>query len=208
MSVSTERGYMLVDMIMGLLLFGLVIVSIYHVFMPVFGLSRGANDRLSAQQDIRLAVDRVGRLLHETTLAFGRIRVYGMEEGCTGPYEGCIAFVSARSACAGPFHLLNGAPDWQATVYIWRDVASNELRSRCDSTRTFPVPQWPPAILDPFTVIGTNVSLASFVLQPAGSPDPTSIAVVVRERTAVAPGPGRLRPVDLFLRAVFSPENR
>src|SRR5207245_9530608 len=98
-----------------LVLFGLVVIAIYQVLLPAFALSRTANDRLAVQQDARMAIDRMTRPFHETTLAPGRIRVYSAGAGCAGGYEACIGLVTARSdGCAGPFHLLNGAPDWQA----------------------------------------------------------------------------------------------
>ena len=205
---SLERGYVLVDVIMSLVLLGLVIASIYQVLTPVLGFSREANDRLSAQQDIRLAIDSVAGQLHETTLASGRLTVYPAEAGCSGAYDGCIGFVTARSdACRGRFQLRNGAPDWQATIYIWRDVASDQLRSRCDPTATFPVSQWPPPTVAPFAVVGRHITMVSFALQPNGSPNPTSVAIALRERTPTAPR-FRALATDLFMQTVFVPENR
>jgi len=209
MARRREAGYAMVDVIMGLVLFGLVIVAVYQVFLPAFALSRSGNDRLAAQQDIRLAVDRVARQLHETTLAVGRIRVYPPAAGCTAGYEGCIGFVSARRGdCTGPFQLRGGAPDWQATIYIWRDTAANELRWRCDRSSGFPAAHWPPPSLAPYTVIGRQVAAASFALEPAGSENPMAVEIALREQ----PPAGARRPValrsELFRSTVFAPENR
>src|SRR5262249_39234996 len=156
---SRESGYLLVDMIVGLSLFGFVLLAIYYVYGPTFALNQRIDSRLSAQQDVRLALDRVARSLRETTTAPGRLKVYTDESGCTGGYQGWIGFVPPRGGdeCRGTFRLIDGAPDWQATLYLWRDTASNELRLSCDRESTFPVDKWPPRTLNPFVVIGTHV---------------------------------------------------
>lgn len=202
-----DGGYAVVDVIMGLVLLGLVIVTVYRVFLPAFTLSRSGNDRLAAQQDIRLAIDRVARQLHETTLAVGRVRIYSPAGGCTEAYEGCIGFVTARrDHCTGVFQLRGGAPDWQATIYIWRDTAANELRWRCDARSSFPAVQWPPPSLAPYVVIGRRVVAATFRLEPAGSQNPTAVGIALRERS------GGLSPAgggsEFFRSTVFAPENR
>ncbi len=197
-------GYLLVDVIVGLALFSFVLLAIYYLYGPTFALSRDINDRLSAQQDVRLALDRVARALHETTPAVGRVRVYTPAAGCGGAYEGCLGFVTARAAnCTGTFQLIDGAPNWQATLYLWRDVASNELRLRCDPSTTFPAVTWPPRTLEPYAVIGTHVVTASATLQPAGSARPTSIAIVLQEQV-----PTSLRRSQLFNETIFLPQNR
>ncbi len=200
-----DAGYAIVDVVMGLVLFGLVIVAIYQIFIPAFALSHHINGRLAAQQDVRLAVDRVARQLHETTLDVGRLRVYSADAGCVGAYQGCIGFVTAHSACSGPFTLLNGAPDWQATIYIWRDTATNELRTRCNPAAAFPATQWPP-ILAPYAVIGRQVVAASFTLLPEGSPQPTAIAMALEEQIATGSRQGLQN--TFFNQTVFVPENR
>src|SRR3989441_10545496 len=109
---STSAGYSLIDITVALMLLGIVFLSIYALYRPTFVLSRDIGGRLAAQQDIRLALDRLARALHETTMAFGRMRVYSPEAGCAAPYEGCIGFVTARDAgCAGSFQLVGGAPN-------------------------------------------------------------------------------------------------
>jgi hypothetical protein len=137
-------------------------------------------------------------------MAFGRMRVYPPEAGCIAPYEGCIGFVSARDAgCAGSFQLVGGAPNWQATIYVWRDTSSNELRLRCDTSTTFPVTTWPPPALEPYSVIGTKVVATSFTLEPSGSPAPTSVAIAVEEQV-----PSRSPvPETLYNRTVFALQN-
>lgn len=209
MRQRAEAGYALVDVVMGLVLFGLVLLAVYQIFIPAFALSHSTDERLAAQQDVRLAIDRMARLLHETTLIPGRVRVYSAKAGCTGTYEGCIAFVTARNAaCTGPFQLVNGAPDWQAVVYLWRDTASNELRNRCDSDTTFPPGRWPPPVLTPYALIGTRVVAASFTLLPAGSPLPTAVAVALEEQTSAAARPTRRLQSTFFTQTIFVPENR
>jgi len=201
----SQRGYVIVDALVGLALFGLVILSIYQVFVMAFGLAQRTDDRLVIQQDGRLALDRMARVLHETTLAPGRLRVYPAEAGCTGQYDGCIGFVTARDAnCGGLFQLVNGGPKWQATIYLWRDTASNELRSRCDPSTTFPAVEWPPPALTPHAVIGTRVVGASFTLQPVGNAAPSSVAVTLRERV---PGASPRLQGDVYLQTVIVPEN-
>jgi len=199
-------GYLLVDMIVALALFGFVLLSIYQIYGPTFALSRDINDRVSAQQDIRLALDRVARALHETTPTVGRLRLYAPEAGCSGAYEGCLGFVTAREAnCTGAFRLIDGAPSWQGTLYLWRDTASNELRLRCDPRTTFPAVTWPPRTLEPYVVIGTHVVEASVTLQPAGNESPTSVAIGLREE---APTSRRRSPATLFSETIFLPQNR
>jgi hypothetical protein len=195
----------IVDALVGLALLGLVILSIYQVFVTAFVLAQRTDDRLVVQQDVRLALDRMARVLHETTLAPGRLRVYPAEAGCTGQYDGCIGFVTARDAnCGGLFQLVNGGPNWQATIYLWRDAASNELRSRCDPRTTFPAVEWPPPALTPHAVIGTNVVGTSFTLQPSGNAAPSSVAVTVHERV---PGASPRLQGDVYLQTVIVPEN-
>ncbi len=201
----TERGYSIVDVLVGLVMLALLILSIYRLYVPTFALSQNIHDGLEVQQDVRLGLDRVSRALHETTTAFGRLRVYASEAGCTGAFEGCIGFVTARDACTGSFRLVGGAPDWQATIYVWRDTLSNELRLRCDADSTFPVGVWPP-LLEPHTVIGTRVVAASFTLQPAGGPVPSAIAVALQEH-ASSRSTSRYH-TSSFNRTVFLPRNR
>lgn len=199
-------GYLLMDVIVGLALFSFVLLSIYHIYGPTFTLSRDINDRLAAQQDVRLALDRVAAALHETTAAPGRLKVYPAEAGCAGAYEGCLGFVTARDAnCAGTFQLIDGAPNWQATLYLWRDVASGELRLRCDPGTTFPTIAWPPRTLEPFLVVGTHIAGASIVLQPSGGLGPTSIAIAIREQSRTSL---HRSPTTYFNETVFLPQNR
>lgn len=203
-----DAGYAMIDVIMGLVLFGLVVIAIYQLFLPAFAYSRSANERLAVQQDARLAVDRLTRPLHETTLVPGRIRIYSDRAGCGGEFEGCIGFVTARSdGCAGPFQLQNGAPEWRAAIYVWREAGANELRIRCDPGTTFPAPRWPPPTLSPYAVIGTRVVAASFELLPVGDAVPAAIAVTLQERLTAVPGHGR-EAADVFTHTVFVPENR
>jgi hypothetical protein len=204
--LSLAKGYLLVDVIVGLALFSFVLLAIYHLYGPTFTLSRDINDRLAAQQDVRLALDRVARALHETTTAPGRLKVYTAEAGCTGAYEGCLGFVTARDAkCAGTFQLIDGAPNWQATMYLWRDVASNELRLRCEPGTTFPAVTWPPRALEPFAVVGTHIVGASVALQPAGTPRPTSISIGIREQSRTSL---HRSPTTFYNETFFLPQNR
>ncbi len=203
---SREQGYLLMDVIVGLALFGFLVLAIYRLYLPTFALSRQVNDQLAVQQDVRLAVDRVARVLHETAAA--RVAVYPAAKGCTGTYDACIAFVTARDAhCTGDFQLVNGAPNWQAMVYLWRDTGSNELRLWCDPTTTFPAPMWP-VTGAPSTVVGSNVVAASFALQPADSAIPTSIVIALQERTPRASWAARSLPTQSVNRTVFVPQNR
>ncbi len=204
--LSKAGGYLLVDVIVGLALFSFVLLSMYHIYGPTFTLSRDLNDRLAAQQDVRLALDRVAQALHETTTAPGRLRVYPAEAGCTAAYEACLGFVTARDGnCAGTFQLIDGSPNWQATLYLWRDVASGELRLRCEPGTTFPTVTWPPWTLEPFVVIGTHIVGAAIALQPSGDLDPTSIAIAIREQSRTSL---HRSPTTYFNETFFLPQNR
>ena len=201
-----EPGYLLIDLIVGLGLFGFVLLAIYYVYGPTFALNQRIDSRLSAQQDVRLALDRVARFLHETTAAPGRLKVYTEEGGCTGGYQGCVGFVTARSGddCTGTFQLIDGAPNWQATLYLWRDTASNELRLSCDRGTTFPVDRWPPRALNPIVVIGTRVVDVAVTLQATEAARPTSIAIALREQAAGYRG----APTNFLNETIFLPQNR
>ncbi len=202
--VRSEQGHTLVDVVAGIVLMGLVIFTLYQVFIPTFALSRNVTERLDRQQDIRLVIDRVERDVHET--AANRITVYSAGNGCTGTYQGCVGLATARPTCSGAFQLSAGFPNWQATIYIWRDVASNELRRACDTTTTFPVGTWSPT-LTPYTVIGTSIVEAAFTLEPAGSPSPTSLAIALRERTATA-AQSRRYQTEFYNQTILLPQNR
>jgi len=203
---SGAAGYFLVDVIVALGLFSFILLSIYQVYGPTFALYQGINSRLSAEQDVRLALDRVARALHETTTAPGRLRVYTVEAGCTGAYDGCLGFVTARDAgCTGTFQLIDGAPNWQATLYLWRNTASNELRLRCDPGTTFPAVKWPPPRLEPSVVVGTHVVAANITAHPEGAPRPASIAIALQEQVSA---PSRRAPTTLFNETIFLAQNR
>ncbi len=197
----SEAGATSVDLIMAVVLLSLVLIVVYQVFIPVFALSSNTDERLNRQQDVRLALDRLARDLHEGTAATGRLRVYSPGTGCTGSYEGCIGFVTARDGCAGDFRVVGGAPNWQGTIYVWRDVAANELRRRCDTTTAFPIPAWPPA-LTPYTVIGREVVEVSFTLRPDG------VQVSLRERAVTATRSSRRYQTEFRNQTVFVPQNR
>lgn len=203
--VSRESGYLLVDVIVGLGLFSFVLLAIYHIYGPTFSLYQHIDERLAAQQDVRLAFDRVARALHETSAAYGRLRVYQPEAGCSAAYEACVGFVTARdSKCSGSFQLIDGRANWQATLYLWRDTASNELRLSCDPTATFPVTRWPPRALEDYIVLGRRVVAASIALQPAGLARPASIAIALQEQASAS----SRRPINFFSETIFLPQNR
>lgn len=204
--LSSNQGYLLVDAIVGLALFGFILLSIYQLYTPTFALSQRIDAQLIAQQDVRLALDRVARAMRETTSAFGRMRVYTPASGCAGMYEGCIGFVTARDArCTGAFRLIDGAPNWQATMYLWRDTASNELRLRCDPTTTFPPVRWPPPTLAPYVVAGTHIVAAAITLRPVDSPNPTAVSVALQEQ--ISASSSRYQQ-QFFNRTIFLPQNR
>jgi hypothetical protein len=200
--IGQEHGYALVDAVTGFVLFALSVVSIYQVFIPTFALWRNSDERIVRQQDVRLVIDRLARDLHETTASSDRLQVYTAAEGCTGAYEGCIGFVTARdNTCAGVFQLApSGDPNWQATIYVWRDTASNELRRRCQEGTILPVGTWPPT-LTPYTVIGRRVIQASFALESGG------IAISVREQASTASRPTYRYQTSFFTRTIFVPQN-
>ncbi len=202
-----QAGYTAVDVVTGLTLFALTLVSLYQVLLPTFALWRNSDDRIARQQDVRLAIDRLARDLHETTMAFGRLKVYTAGEGCTGAYEACIGFATARdTGCGGTFQLTaSGDPNWQAIVYVWRDVPSRELRRRCDTSVQMPATTWPPA-LTPHEVIGRRVILTTFTPLPAG-PNPRGIEMVIREVGDTAARPTYRYQTNFYNQTLYLPQN-
>lgn len=201
---QSEQGHTLVDLATAMVLLALTLLTVYRIFIPVIALSRNTNERLTRQQDVRLAIDRMARDLHET--APTRVVVYSAGDGCTGAYQGCIAFVTPRLACSGAFQLAGGFPSWQATVYVWRDVASNELRRRCDVTTTFPVTTWPPT-LTPYTLIGTSITEATFALQLNGS-NPAGVSVFLREQATTSSQSSHKYQTEFLSQTILLPQNR
>jgi len=209
MKRPAEAGVVLVDLVVGLVFFGFVLGAVYQLFVHAFAFSHTTDEQLAAQQDLRLAIDRVARQLHETTLTVGRVRVYTAQAGCTDEYQACIGFVTARgSDCLGPFQLQNGVPDWLATIYVWRDTSTDELRSRCDSSTGFPAGRWPPPLLTPYTLIGTHIIGASFMLLPSGSPAPTAVAVEFEEDLVKTARPVPADEDTSVNQTIFVPANR
>jgi hypothetical protein len=193
-----EEGHSALDVVVGLVLFSLVVLTLYQVFIPTIALSSNTTERLERQQDVRLAVDRLARELHETTLA--RLTIY--TTGCAGAYEGCIGYATARTTCVGAFQLTDGFPNWQAAIYVWRDAGSNELRRWCDPTTTIPSGAWPPGALTPYTVVARQIDQASFTLTATG------LQMSVRERAATASRSSRRYQTEFLNRTVFVPQNR
>ncbi len=201
------HGYSSADTIVGLVLFALTIVSLYQVMIPSFALWRNSDERIARQQDTRLAVDRIARDLHESTVKFGRIRAYN----CGGPAanENCaaIGFVTARdSNCTGTFQLTpTGEPFWRGVIYIWLDVPSRELRRACAPDATMPALSLPPFI--EYSVIGKELMLASFTLAPAGNSNPTTVAVALQEQAATASRPTYRYQTNFYNQTIFLPLN-
>jgi len=200
-----ERGRSSVDLIMGLVLFSLVVMSVYQVFIPTLVLSRNTTERLDKQQDVRLAIDRLARDLNETTMR--DLVVYLPTDGCSGPYQGCIGFPTARdSSCSGVWPRVDpstGYPDWQATIYVWRDTATNELRRRCDTTTTRPASAWSSTIaVSPFTVVARDVVEVRFTRLGTG------VELFLRERATIAAQSARRYQTEFVNQTVFVPQNR
>jgi len=206
--LTEQRGYSAVDAVTGLVLFALSLVSVYQVMIPSFAMWRNSDERIARQQDVRLAMDRMSRDLRESTLALNRLRAYN----CAGPSanQNCsaIGFVTARdSNCDGNFQLTGSAdPNWQAVIYVWFDPASLELRRRCDTSTTLPVTTWPP-VLTPSTVIGRRIILMAFTLLPVGNPNPTSVAIAIREQATTASRPTYRYQTNFYNQTVFLPRN-
>ena len=217
--LADDRGYSAADAVTGLVLLALTIVSLYQVMIPSFALWRNSDERIARQQDVRLAIDRIARGLHEATLEFGRMRVYN----CTGAgaNENCsaIGFVTARdNNCAGQFQYVpgTGMPEWRAVVYVWRDAATMELRWHCDINDLDEMPDAAlPSDLDqrPLAVIGSRLSLVSFTLcnpcapTPVGSVNPIAVAVAFQEQAATASRPTYRYQTNFYNQTIFLPMN-
>src|SRR3990172_6906879 len=102
----------MVDLGVGMGGFALVTAGVYQVFIPVLKFARSTNERLSVQQDVRLAMDRMARDMRESDMS--RLQVY--------PGGAAIGLVTARAGCSGAFTVdaASGRPLWQAMVYIVR----------------------------------------------------------------------------------------
>lgn len=211
---NDEEGYTSVDAITGLVLLALTIVSLYQVMIPSFALWRNSDERVARQQDVRLAIERVSRALHEATLEFGRIRAYTAGGNlCT---ENCpaIGFVTARTSCTGEFQYVpnTGLPAWQGVIYVWRDAGTRQLRWYCATATTMPATALPVG-LAPFTVIGSELSLVSFTLcnpcspTPVGSVNPVAVAVAFREEAATASRPTYRYQTSFYNQTIFLPMN-
>ena len=143
-SNGASRGFLFIDLMVGMAVFTLVLVGIYQVFIPVLKFARSTNERLSVQQDVRLAMDRMARDVRESSMA-RRIRTY--PDG-GGP---AIGMVTARAGCSGSFAIdqPSGRPYWQGIIYIVFDAASGEVRRYCDASTT--IPGAAPATTSPYT---------------------------------------------------------
>ncbi len=167
-----------------LAVFALVLVGVYQVFIPVLKFANSTTERLSVQQDVRLAVDRIARDFRESD--FSRLHVY--------PGNTAVALVTTRSSCSGAFTLdaATGQEQWQAMIYIVLDPTSGEIRRYCDPTTTFYLPA--PVITGPSTLLARNVLSVAF------SPNTDSVTIDLQERT---PRGGAER----FIRTEFVPQN-
>ena len=88
-----SRGYAMVDLVVGMAVFALVTAGVYQVFIPVLKFASSTNERLTVQQDVRLAMDRMARDMRESDMS--RLQVY--------PGGTAIGLVTARAGCSGAF---------------------------------------------------------------------------------------------------------
>lgn len=191
MPLTREHGSTLLDVLVAASIFTLIIGSVWRGFIPALTVSTVMHSRLAAQQDVRLALDRVARQIHETSLI--RLQTYVTScpsSGCpseTGPGcpvdNGCVAFSSARPACVGSFQLLNAKPNWQAAVYLWWDRSSQTVRMFCDATATLPAGTWPDtSSWFTYQTVGSQITAARFILQRDASFKPVSLQVSYTEQ--------------------------
>lgn len=184
-----SRGYALVDLVVGMAVFALVTAGVYQVFIPVLKFAHSTNDRLSVQQDVRLAMDRMSRDMRESTIL--RVRVYS---GGTA-----IGLATARAGCTGSYTVdgVTGAPLWQAMTYLVLDGASDEVRRYCDTSSTFPAPA--PVTAGSYEVLARNVQALTFAVLPSPQ-DPVSVVINLHERTPRG-------DADRYIRTEFLPQN-
>ncbi len=206
--LANQRGYSAVDVVTGMVLLALSMVSLYQVMIPSFALWRNSDERIARQQDVRLAIDRLSRDLHESTLSLGRLRVYNCAGPSTNQNCSALGFATARdSQCGGAFQLTeSGEPNWQAVFYVWLDTGTNELRRYCDTSTTLPAVVLP-SPLTPFDVVGRHLVLAAFTLQPVGSPNPRSVAIALQEQATTASRPTYRYQTNFYNETVFLPMN-
>lgn len=177
----------MVDLVVSMAVFALVTAGVFQVFVPFLKMARSTNERLAVQQDVRLAMDRMARDLRETTVP--GLVVY--------PGGTAIGLKSARPNCNGAFTVgaVSGSPLWQASIYIVRDAASQEVRAYCDTTSTFPAAV-APVTTGPFRVLADNVQALSFTQ----SPSLDSVTIELHERTPRG-------DADRYIRTEFVPQN-
>jgi hypothetical protein len=191
MPLKREHGSSMFDVLVAISLFALIIGALWRGFIPTMTFSTIMHFRLGAQQDVRLALDRVARQIHESSLI--RLQTYVATcpaGGCpseTGPGcpvdNGCVAFSSARPACVGSFQLLNAKPNWQAVVYLWWDRPTQTVRMYCDVTTTLPPGTWPDtSAWTTYQTIGRQITATSFVIQRDASLKPQSVQISYTEQ--------------------------
>ncbi len=172
-----SRGYALLDLVVGMAVFALVTAGVYQVFIPVLKFAHSTTERLAVQQDVRLAMDRMARDLHESSMA-RRIRTY--PDG-GGP---AIGMVTARAGCSGSFAIdqPSGRPYWQGIIYIVFDAASGEVRRYCDASTT--IPGAAPVTPSPYTVLARNVRSLTFTLINRNADTrPDAVTIDLEEQT-------------------------
>jgi len=174
----------MVDLVVGMAVFALVTAGVYQVFIPVLKFAHSTNERLSVQQDVRLAMDRMARDMRESDMS--RLQVY--------PGGTAIGLVTARAGCSGAFTVdaASGRPLWQAMVYIVRDAPSGEVRRYCDTASPFYAPA--PVTSGPYRVLAGNVQALTFTLNA------DSVTIDLHERTPRG-------DAERYIRTEFVPQN-
>jgi len=229
--LADQRGYSVADAVTGLVLLALTIVSLYQVMIPSFALWRNSDERIARQRDVRLAIDRMARALHESSSAFGLLRAYNCNP--FGSNQNCLAigFVTARTSnCTGPFQAPPpaGVPIWQAVIYMVTapdptDPTQIQLRQYCDSSAVPPVgpavslPDLSsipcPSLTPPTTctVIGRRLSQVSFTLcspcMGTGG-NRTAVAISLEEQAATASRPTYRYQTSFYNQTIFLPMNQ
>lgn len=141
-SRRSERGFTIMELLVGLTMGGLVGSLLFAVWTFTISFARRGGVEVEAQQFGRIAVATLARELREAKTGPEAIAVWSTEEDA--PVD-AIGFVSARESAGSPFGADDGGnPLWRSAVYYVHDRVGGILRRQqrpWEGQLTIPPPQ-------------------------------------------------------------------